>query len=118
MLRTFILLVLSVNVAHAFSIKGNVQSCKDTAKGPCYEFAGRARMANNKHIRIWKKGTNRLYLVASQTESAYSDLKHLSMATEIHAQFDVCFLKPEVPSGISEICVESVKNAKTSHMPE
>ncbi len=106
-------------MAHAFSKKSIVKSCKDSAKGPCYEFAGRARMnINNKFIRIWKKGSNRLYQIAGQTEPAYSDLKHLSMATEMHATFDVCFFNPEVPSGISEICVESVKNAKTSHIPE
>jgi hypothetical protein len=95
-----------------------VKNCADKAKGPCYEFSGRARMYRNKYIRIWKKGTNRLYQVARQTESAFIDLKHLSMATEIHALFDVCFLNPETPSGISEICIQSVKSAKTKHVPE
>lgn len=118
MFRTFILLfVMSFN-AHAFSKNGIVKDCKDKAKGPCYEFSGRARMYSNKFIRIWKKGTNRLYQVSHQTDAGYSDLKHLNMATEINAIFDVCFLKPEVPSGFSDICIQSVKNAKTSHVPE
>jgi hypothetical protein len=117
MLKFFILLTLSFQ-AHAFTHRNNVKDCKAKSKGPCYAFNGRARLYKNKYMRIWKKGTNRLYLVARQTESAYSDLKHLSMATEIHATFDVCFLQPEIPSGISEICIESVKNIKTKQMPE
>ena len=104
--------------AHAFTKKNNVKDCKEIAKGPCYEFPGRARLYNNKHVRIWKKGTNRLYQIANQTEPSFSELKHLSMATEINGTFDVCFLKPEIPSGISEICIQSVKNIKTSQMPE
>ena len=118
MLRILIISLVFTNVAHAFTKNGIVQSCKENAKGPCYEFPGRARMYHNKYIRIWKKGSNRLYEITRQTDSAFSDLKHLSMATEIHATFDVCFLDPEVPSGISAICLQSVKNAKTSHMPE
>lgn len=118
MLRTFFLLLVFTANAHAFSKNGMVKECKEKAKGPCYEFPGRARLYNNKYIRIWKKGTNRLYQVARQSESAYIDLKHLSMATEINALFDVCFLNPEIPSGISEICVQTIKSAKTSHVPE
>lgn len=117
MLKFLILIVLSFD-AFAFSKANNVKDCKDKSKGPCYEFDGRARLYNNKWIRIWKKGTNRLYQVARQTEPAFQSIKHLSMATEINANFDVCFLQPEVASGISEICVQSVKNIKTSQMPE
>lgn len=112
------MLILSAKSVNAFSQKNNVADCKEKAKGPCYEFDGRARLHNNKWIRIWKKGTNRLYQVASQTETAYFDLKHLSMATEIYADFDVCFLKPETASGFSDICVSAVKNSKTFVMPE
>ena len=110
-------MALSIS-ASAFTKKNNVPDCKELAKGPCYEFNGRARLYNNKHVRIWKKGTNRMYQVSHQTEAAFSDLKHLSMATEINAKFDVCFLKPEVPSGFSDICIQSVKDLKTSQMPE
>lgn len=117
MLKFFFLFTLSLN-AFAFSKLNTVKECKEKSEGPCYDFDGRARLYNNKHIRIWKKGSNRLYQVSRQTENSFSDLKHLSMATEINAHFDVCFLKPEVPSGISEICVQSVKNIVTSHMPE
>lgn len=117
MLKIVLLLVLSFE-AHAFSKNNNVKDCKDKAKGPCYEFKGRARLYHNKYIRIWKKGTNRLYQVHSQTEAAFIELKHISMATEINAVFDVCFLKPEVPSGISDICIQSVEDARTSYVPE
>lgn len=117
MLNIIIMLTMSIG-AFSFSQKNNVKDCKDIAKGPCYEFPGRARLYNNKHVRIWKKGSNRLYQIASQTPPAFSEIKHLSMATEINGNFDVCFLKPEVPSGISEICIQTVKNIRTSHMPE
>jgi len=118
MFKILIILLLSVEMVHAFSKANNVKDCKDKAKGPCSEFNGRARLYNNKWIRIWKRGTNRLYQVASQTDSAFFELKHLSMATEIYADFDVCFLKPETPTGYSDICVSSVKMVKTSYMPE
>lgn len=117
MLRFFLLLLLTFE-AQAMMKNKTVKECKEKAEGPCYEFPGRARLYNNRDIRIWKKGTNRLYQIAHQTESAYSDLKHLSQSTEINANFDVCLLKPEAPSGISDICVQSVKNIKTSQMPE
>ncbi|MFL5783254.1 MAG: hypothetical protein ACJ76H_01510 [Bacteriovoracaceae bacterium] len=117
MLKIFLMLVLTFP-AYAFTKNNNVKSCKDISKGPCYEFKGRARLYQNKYVRIWKKGTNRLYQVSHTTEQAFSDLKHLSMATEINATFDMCFLKPEVPSGFSDICIQSVKNLKTSQMPE
>ena len=104
--------------AQAMSKKANVPACKEKAEGPCYEFPGRARLYNNRDVRIWKKGTNRLYQIANQTEKVYSDMKHLSQATEINANFDVCLLKPEAPTGIADICVQTVKNIKTSQMPE
>jgi len=119
MLRTILLLLaFTTGTALAFSEKGIVANCKDKAKGPCYEFPGRARMYSNKWIRIWKKGSNRMYQISTQTKSAFSDLKHLNMATEVHAMFDVCFLRPEVPSGFSDICVQSIKGARTSYVPE
>ena len=117
MLHIIVALGLSFG-AHAFTQKNNVKNCKDIAKGPCYEFGGRARLYNNKHVRIWKKGSNRLYQISHQTEAAFYDLRHLSMATEINADFNACFLKPEVPSGYSDICIQSVKDIKTSQMPE
>ncbi|MES2526694.1 MAG: hypothetical protein V4598_06385 [Bdellovibrionota bacterium] len=117
MLKIFLLLVIAFE-AEAMSKNKIVPACKDKAEGPCYEFPGRARLYNNRDIRIWKKGTNRLYQIANQTEKAYSDIKHLSQSTEINANFNVCLLKPETPSGIADICVESVKDMKTSQMPE
>ncbi len=117
MLKFFFLVVLSFD-ASALTKNKNVNDCKEKALGPCYEFPGRARLYNNRDVRVWKKGTNRLYEITSHTESAFSDLKHLSMSTEINANFDACLLKPEAPSGIAEICVQSVKNIKTSQMPE
>ncbi len=117
MLKIFLLLVLSFE-AQAMAKSKNVVSCKENVEGPCYEFPGRARLYNNRDIRIWKKGTNRLYQITGQTETAFSDIKHLSQATEINALFDVCLYKPEVSSGIADICVQAVKNIKTSQMPE
>lgn len=117
MLKFLFLLALTFN-AWALSKNKNVNDCKENAQGPCYEFAGRARLYNNRDVRVWKKGTNRLYEITRHTDSAFSDLKHLSMATEINANFDVCLLKPEAPTGISEMCVQAVKNIRTSHMPE
>lgn len=117
MVKFFILMILAFDI-HAMTKNRNLKDCKEKAKGPCYEFPGRARLYNNRDVRVWKKGTNRLYEITDQTESAFSDLKHLSMATEINANFDVCLLKPEEPSGIAHICVQSVKGLKTSQMPE
>jgi hypothetical protein len=111
-------LILLISPAFALSKKSTVANCKDNALGPCYEFAGRARMYNNKDIRIWKKGSNRIYQIATQTQTALMELRHLSMATEIHGQFAVCFLKPEAPSGYSDVCVQSVKDLKTTYVPE
>ena len=117
MLKFFFMLVLSFD-ALALSKNHNVADCKEKALGPCYEFPGRARLYNNRDVRVWKKGTNRLYEITSHTETAFSDIKHLSMSTEINAIFDVCLLKPEAPTGIAHMCVQSVKNIKTSQMPE
>ena len=117
MLRIFLFLVLATD-AFAMTKNKNVKDCKELAEGPCYELPGRARLYNNRYVRVWKKGTNRLYEITSQTETAFSDLKHLGMSTEINAIFDVCLLKPEAPSGIAEMCVSSVKNIKTSQIPE
>lgn len=117
MLKFLFLIVMASNV-HAMSKNKNVKDCKEKAEGPCYEFPGRARLYNNRDVRVWKKGTNRLYEITSQTEAAFFDLKHLNMATEINGNFDVCLLKPEAPSGIAHICVQSVKDLKTSQMPE
>lgn len=117
MLKIFLMLVLTLE-AQALTKSKNVKECKEKAEGPCYEFPGRARLYNNRDVRIWKKGTNRLYQVADQTESAFYDLKHLNQATEINASFDVCLLRPEVSSGISDICIQAVKDMKTSQMPE
>lgn len=118
MIKIFILFILWTTTGHAFSKKNNVTSCEEKVKGPCYEFLGRARVHNNNTIRIWKVGTKRLYRVAWQSESAFKSLKHLSSATEMYATFDLCFLQPETPSGISDLCIQSVKNAKTSAMEE
>lgn len=117
MIKFLLLVVLSFD-AWALTKKNNVNDCKEKAEGPCYEFAGRARLYNNKYVRVWKKGTNRLYEITNHTESALSEIKHLSMSTEINANFDACLLKPEAPSGIAHICVQAVKNIKTSQMPE
>lgn len=116
-LRFLVFFVMASN-AFALTKKKNVKDCKEVVEGPCYEFPGRARLYNNRYVRVWKKGTNRLYEITSQTETVFSDLKHLGMSTEINGIFDVCLLKPEAPSGIAEMCVQSVKNLKTSHMPE
>lgn len=117
MLKIFLLLIMSFE-AQAMSKNKIVPACKEKAEGPCYDFPGRARLYNNRDIRIWKKGTNRLYQITNQTEKAYSDLKHLSQSTEINAIFSVCLLKPEVSTGIADLCVESIKDMKTSQMPE
>lgn len=117
-MKNFIfLLVLSVD-AFALVKNKNVKECKEIAQGPCYEFPGRARLYNNRDVRVWKKGTNRLYEITHQSESVFSDLKHLGMSTEINALFNVCLLKPEEPSGIAHMCVQSVTNIKTSQIPE
>lgn len=118
MIKTFILLILWTTTGHAFNKKNNVSSCQEKAKGPCYEFSGRARVHTNNAIRIWKIGTKRIYRVAWQSESAFKDLKHLTMATEMFATFDMCFLQPETPSGISDICIQSVKKPKTTATDE
>lgn len=114
----FLLMFGLILNAHALSKNKNVTDCKEKAEGPCYEFAGRARLYNNRDVRIWKKGTNRMYEVVSQTAPVLYELKHLSMSTEINGMFDVCLLKPELPSGIAHVCVQKVKDLKTSHMPE
>lgn len=114
----FLFLIMMATAAQAMSKSKNVVDCKEKAQGPCYEFAGRARLYNNRDVRVWKKGTNRLYEITSQTKEAFYDLKHLSAATEIWATFDVCLMKPEAPSGIAAMCVQSVKDLKTSQMPE
>ena len=116
-MKFLILLTLSTQV-FALNKSNTVQDCKEIAKGPCYEFPGRARLYSNKYMRVWKKGSRRLYEITNHTAKAFYDLKHLNMATEIHAMFDVCFLKPEVPSGFSSICVQSVKDMETSYVPE
>lgn len=113
----FFLLLLSTNT-WALSKKRNVIDCKEKALGPCSEFPGRARLYNNRDVRVWKKGTNRLYEITSQTASALNEIKHLSMGTEINAIFEVCLIKPEAPTGIIDMCVQAVKNIKTTHMPE
>lgn len=116
-MKTLLLFLLTFNV-HALTKNKNVANCKEKAEGPCSEFSGRARLYNNRDVRVWKKGTNRLYEIVAQTETSFSDLKHLSMSTEIHGTFEVCLMKPEVGSGIEHMCLQSVKNLKTSHMPE
>ncbi len=118
MLKIIIFFFFTMNFAHSFTKANNVDSCKAISKGACYEITGRARLYNNKHVRIWRRGTNRMYQVMKQTGSAFFEIKHLSMATEINAEFDICFLKSEDQPGYAEICVQSVKNMKTSQMPE
>lgn len=117
MVKFFLLMILTLDI-HAMTKNKNVKDCKEKSLGPCYQFPGRVRLYNNRYVRVWKKGTNRLYEITTQTESAFSDLKHLSMATEIYANFDMCLLKPEEQTGIAHICVQSVKDIKTSQMPE
>jgi hypothetical protein len=118
MLKIFLFTLLSLNLCFALTKKANVKDCHEKAKGPCYEFKGRARVYGKGITRIWKVGTRRMYQVVSQTEDAYNDLNHLSYSTQMFADFDVCLLKPETPTGYLDSCIQGVRNSKTQAMPE
>lgn len=113
-----LIFVLSIDPSFALSKKSNVQDCKEKAKGECLVFKGRARVYGKGTTRIWKVGSNRMYQVVSHSEAAFNDMNHLTFSTQMFADYDVCLIKPETPSGIQDICVQNVKDAKTTAMPE
>lgn len=117
--RILLITFLFPCIAFAVNKKTTVKDCHTEAKGECFTFKGRARhYSGYASTRIWKVGSNRMYVVTHQSEKTYKDLNQVSFATQLFADFDACAMKAEATGGMQEICVQEIHNAKMTPMPE